>query len=137
MCIRDRSQQPYHHCELVQTDFGKVWVPAGLVAQREVSSKSQRFQAVNSPLFPQNPSPNDVKQTNLGDCYLQSALMSVAGTNPAYIKNIMQDNGDDTVTVRLHKVNKDSTSFTPRYIKVNKSIPKSSKGKDLYNPMIS
>lgn len=100
----------------------------------EFKEESERFGKVDVELFPddRDPDPNDVKQTNLGDCYLQAALASIAATRPQYIKQIMRDQGD-TVTVRLHEVDRNSETFTQKYIKVEKSIPKSKSGRKLYN----
>ncbi len=74
------------------------------------------------PLFPRRPTPADVKQIGLGDCYLQAALMSIAKQSPDVFTSIMRDNGS-TVTVRLFDIEPgDPKTFTPRRITINKSV---------------
>jgi hypothetical protein len=101
--------------------------------------------AAESPLYPTDPSPSHVLQGALGDCYLMAAAASIAHTKPAYIKEMIRDNEDGTVSVRLHNVTQSSNSYvmntgeyapqgfaaTPMYIKVNKSVAKKA-GKELY-----
>jgi hypothetical protein len=51
------------------------------------------------PLFINEPSPLDVAQGNIGDCYLPSAVAAVANVRPEAIKNMMKQNADGTYTV--------------------------------------
>lgn len=53
------------------------------------------------PLFPREPSVNDIQQRDLGDCYLESALGSLVLHAPNRLKDCIRDNGDGTVTVRF------------------------------------
>lgn len=57
----------------------------------------------NDPLFPHEPSMNDVKQAALGDCYLQAAVSTLVMNDPQKLKETMVDNGDGTVTVRFYQ----------------------------------
>ena len=119
------------------SDFGQITVFESDIQETKTVTPSERFHKVNAELFPNgaDPDPNDIRQTNLGDCYLQSALMSIATSRPQYFKTIMRDQGD-TVTVRLYRVdktNQDDPQYTAQYIKVEKSIPQSSTGSQLYN----
>jgi len=85
------------------------------------------------PLFPHDPSPNDISQGQLGDCYLVSSLSAIAMQNPRAIKDAMRDNGDGTVTVRFFQrkpaegmeAGHDDV-FTPVYVTVDKIAPKTS-----------
>lgn len=54
-------------------------------------------------LFPHEPSINDVKQGNLGDCYLLAGVSALINEHPEKIKECMKDNGDGTVTVRFYQ----------------------------------
>ena len=68
------------------------------------------------PLFAHQPNIYDMKQGNIGDCYLISALISIVSKEPDVIKDCMKDNGD-TVTVRFYSKGK------PVYINVEKTVP--------------
>ena len=46
--------------------------------------------------------PHDVRQGQLGDCYLLSALSAIASSNPSILKNLIKDNGDGTYDVTLY-----------------------------------
>lgn len=54
------------------------------------------------PLFDQNgPTPDDVVQGSVGDCWLLSAFSSVAAVDPAHIRDMITDHGDGTYTVHF------------------------------------
>ena len=53
-------------------------------------------------LFPSTPSHLDEFQGSLGDCYLISALGTLADSNPTAVKNAIIDNSDGTFTVRFY-----------------------------------
>lgn len=70
----------------------------------------------DEPLFKHQPCIYDMKQGNIGDCYLISALISLVNADSDVIRGCMKDNGK-TVTVRFfHKK-------TPIYITVDKTTP--------------
>lgn len=113
--------------------------------QTELHQLSAGYEdATTAPLYPTDPKADHVLQGALGDCYLLAAAASIARTNPAYIKEMIRDNGDGTVSVRLHNVTESSSrqmldgeylpqrfAATPIYIKVNKSVAKKT-GRELY-----
>jgi hypothetical protein len=45
---------------------------------------------------------NDVRQGQLGDCYLMAGMASVARANPELIQKLIKDNGDGTFDVTLY-----------------------------------
>lgn len=47
--------------------------------------------------------PNDITQDQLGDCYLLSAMASLAQEHPEQIEKMIKDNGDGTYTVTFHR----------------------------------
>jgi hypothetical protein len=109
--------------------------PGGLiykVPQADVEQKSGGFTRVATPLWDEKgPKPEDVKQTNLGDCYFQAALIELAQNNPEHVKRYMMYDHEGTVTVRYWY--KDGKSYKPEYIKVDKSVPTDAGGNALYN----
>ena len=74
------------------------------------------------PLFPHEPSLNDIAQGGVGDCYLLAALSAVVNMRPQFIKDCMRDNGDGTVTVRFFEGPVDQK--TAHYVKIKKAVPK-------------
>jgi hypothetical protein len=56
-----------------------------------------------NPLFPGNgPSPDDIDQNGVGDCYFLAALSSVARAKPDVIRQTVADLGDGTYAVNFH-----------------------------------
>jgi len=100
------------------------------------------YKATAGALFPQTPSHLDEVQGQMGDCYLISALGTLADSNPAAIQNAIIDNGDGTYTVRFYSgpggvINNGSGAIsagfstgvgTPDYITVDRMLPASSSG---------
>ncbi|MCR5487296.1 MAG: hypothetical protein K6F35_07165 [Lachnospiraceae bacterium] len=72
----------------------------------------------DTPLFPHEPCMENVCQGLLGDCYAMAAMASLVERKPEAIKEMMKDNGNGTVTVRLY-----NTKREPVYITVKKSVP--------------
>lgn len=95
------------------------------------------FEAAPGPLFPPDPEAAHVKQTSLGDCYLQAAVASLADNNPGLIKAMFRDNDKDgTVTVRLYKPDRSDPAkptFSAQYVTVKKTLPKDITGAAAYN----
>ena len=56
------------------------------------------------PLFLHTPNINDIKQSSIGDCWLVSALTTLAATDPEYITSMMKDLGDGSVLIRLYSL---------------------------------
>jgi PKD repeat protein len=66
---------------------------------------SLTYTTASGPLFAATPSHNDEYQGQLGDCYLISALGTIADQNPRAIRDMFTDNGDGTYTVRFYTGN--------------------------------
>jgi hypothetical protein len=82
------------------------------------------------------PKPEDVKQSDLGDCYLQAVLISIAKQDPAHLRSIMTPalaNGVNVVDVVLHHQSEASTAFTPETVRVATTLPTSAAGEPLYH----
>jgi hypothetical protein len=66
-------------------------------------------------------------QGNLGDCYLLSALGSIADSSSSAIKNMFIANGDGTWTVRFY------WNGTADYVTVNSQLPVDASGKLIFD----
>ena len=92
---------------------GKVTVPGGgggggdlikepalrtdeLHAHGTPKFSTKRF---TGPLFNNGPTPQDVQQGQIGDCYFPSAMAALAQNNAEAIQNMIKENGDGTYTV--------------------------------------
>jgi hypothetical protein len=79
------------------------------------------------------PSPADVKQGALGDCYLLAALAAVARANPAAIRAMIKENADGSFDVTLYKdVAIIGTSLEKRVVHVTNTFPLDKNGDPLY-----
>lgn len=98
----------------------------GIVRKKRVRLLDTKFQhkEQKGALFPHDPTPEDVNQRALGDCYFLAALAGTVRTNPGHIKSMVGDNGNGTVSARFYKVGGDSKdpSFQPEYVTVRKSL---------------
>ena len=80
--------------------------------------------AKDIPLFPHDPCMNDVSQGGLGDCWFVNSISNMARLHPEKIRDMMVDNGDGTVTVRLFGRLKQGGPLEPIQVRVDKIIPK-------------
>ena len=72
----------------------------------------------DQPLFSHEPSPYDIEQGNIGDCYFVAALSEIAAKRPEKIKEMIRDNRDGTCTVRFHQYK--NGLMVPFYVTVDK-----------------
>ncbi len=65
------------------------------------ASGKPRFNTVRftGPLFVDGPTPGDVQQGQIGNCYFPAAIAAIAQSNPDALANMVKDNGDGTYTV--------------------------------------
>ena len=105
----------------------RVWVHrdhvqvSHMTAPNPTVEMQDKSDPVDFPLFNAAPSIQDVEQNGLGDCWLLAAMGAVVRMNPQHFRNVMKDNLDGTVTVRLYDVNPGPVYVT-RDITVKKSI---------------
>ena len=69
------------------------------------------------PLFTHEPNTFDIKQGNIGDCYMLSGLSALLSRDPEFIKGCMKDEGD-TVAVRFYQ-----KTGEPFFVRVKKTLP--------------
>ena len=102
------------------------------------------YKSTAGSLFPHTPSHTDEYQGELGDCYLISALGTLADSNPAAIENMIINNGDGTYTVRFYtgpygpiynysdgsiSAGFSNNAGVADYVTVNSMLPVNSQGK--------
>ncbi|MCB9230044.1 MAG: DUF4157 domain-containing protein [Bacteroidia bacterium] len=63
-----------------------------------------------------NPSPDDVGQQALGDCYLLASLASIAKSKPAFLKEMVKDLTNNDYAVRFYQKKPGGMGFLPSYI---------------------
>ena len=79
----------------------ELYVPDTSYGRNVLRGKKSDYK--NKPLFPNGgPKRSDVVQSNDLACFLLAPAATIANADPDYIKNMMHDNGDGTVTVRLY-----------------------------------
>lgn len=79
------------------------------------------------PLFASTgPSPDDVYQGDIGDCYLLAALSAVARSNPKAITQSMADLGDGTYAVQFTR------GGQRHFVRVDGDLPVMNNGQPLY-----
>ena len=69
-------------------------------------------------LFPHEPSPYDVSQGCIGNCYFVATLSEIAAKHPEKIKEMIRDNRDGTATVRFYHYK--NSRMEPFYVTVDK-----------------
>ena len=80
-------------------------------------SDSGRTAKLEESLWGTAPSPNDVNQGGVGDCYFLASLAAFANTNPGTLQNLAVDLGDGTFAVQFTRA---SQSF---FVRVSNDIP--------------
>ncbi|MGE3726488.1 MAG: C2 family cysteine protease [Candidatus Sericytochromatia bacterium] len=100
----------------------------GYVYARDLSShfqaRSHKALEKDAPLFPHPPSVHDIKQGAIGDCYFMAGLAGIVAQKPEAVKNMIRDNGNGTVTVKLFDVKEvdGHKTFAPKYLTFDKSV---------------
>lgn len=69
------------------------------------------------------PSPEDIEQTTIGNCYLLAALKTIVRRNPEAIYEMIKDIGNDRIAVRFYTQTKDSSQLSiEMWYQIDKSI---------------
>jgi len=104
-------------------DFKPGYVPEHMLIQvkRVAPQKDLQYVDVRDPLryplFKKPPSLDDIKQGQLGDCYLLAAVAGIVRNDPTHFVDHMVDNLNGTVTVKLY-----SAPGQPVYYTVKKTL---------------
>ena len=87
----------------------------------KVGSSKHETLPQDMPIFTREPIPDDVNQGAIGDCYLVAALAAIAASTPGEIYNMIKDNGDGTVNVRMFDPTGGGAP-TAKYFTIQKSL---------------
>ena len=82
-----------------------------------VKAKKNEIDLSDMPLFRREPSIEDVLQGDAGDCYLCAGITALIKQDPKYIRDMMYDDGQGHVVVRLYE-----SPGKPVYITLKKSM---------------
>ena len=76
------------------------------------------YQAYAGQLFVNGAAYTDIRQGQVGDCYLVASFGAVAKSDPGAISSMFMDNGDNTYTVRFYRSN-----GAADYVTVDRQLP--------------
>jgi hypothetical protein len=82
-----------------QAMVGDAQVPDPGPLARDAWARTRRF---GGPAFPDAVAAADVRQGQIGDCYVPAACAAVAHAEPEAIRDLVRDNGNGTWTVTFH-----------------------------------
>lgn len=102
-----------------------VYISDEMIGERVTGAYSYRRIGEEVPLYGEKgmPSPDDVKQSTIGNCYFLAALKSLARRNPEYIIKDMIKEEDGRVKVRFYSHNALAPSmFEENWISVDRSV---------------
>jgi hypothetical protein len=95
--------------------------------EHDDTTQTLNYQYVQGSLFQNGIDFTDISQGATGDCYYLSTLASLAERNPSWIEQMFIDNGDGTFTVRFF-----TTPSTAHYVTVDRYLPVSASGREIY-----
>lgn len=84
------------------------------------------YQQVSGSLFVNGASSSDMRQGQLGDCYLISSLGALADKNNLAVTSMFKDNMDGTWDVRFYRL--DGTRYVEDWVSVDRYLPTNSNG---------
>lgn len=88
------------------------------------------YQHVNGSLFVNGAESSDIKQGQIGNCYLLAGLGALADKFNSVINTMFKDNMDGTWSVRFYKL--DGTRYIEDYVTVDRHLPVNSAGRAVF-----
>jgi hypothetical protein len=124
----DVAVQPLSSDDVYVTGRGRGWVdpPAAQV------DRLPPVATYSGPLFRGDPSPADVHQGQLGDCFLAAGLAGLAYANPQAIRDLIKPTGDGSLVVTFHERDALTGQFKPVEIHVDPELYEARDGSVLY-----
>jgi len=86
-----------------------------------VGHEGATLRPLSGPLFARDPAFGDVRQGEIGDCWLVSAVDALANVAPRRLRELFTENDDGTVTVSFHRFDHDSGRVVREPITVTNS----------------
>lgn len=114
----DVPSQPLQSEDVYLRGSGPGWVdPDAAMAHR-----SAKLALYTGPLFKDEPTPADVQQGQLGDCYFCAGLASIAAQNPQAIRDLIKPAADGSADVTFHERDVVTGEFRPVVIHVDAEL---------------
>ena len=105
---------------------GRKDLPDPAVLKDDASTVKYDWTAGN--VFVDGPTPGDVIQGYIGNCYMVAGFASIASQQPEIIENAIKDNGDGTFTVKFFETSRWSREPKTVEITVDGQLPTRSGG---------
>ena len=105
---------------------GRVDLPDPTLCKDDSGYSEARF---SGPLFVNGPTPEDVRQGAIGDCYFPATMAAIAEMRPQALKDAIKQNDDGTFTVRFFK---DGDKSKPQTVTVDGDLYTRFSGTPLY-----
>lgn len=121
--IADRPTYASMNTELDRWFYGKDRPSLGGYA-------NVSYQQVSGSLFVDGASSSDMRQGQVGDCYLIASLGALADKNNSAVTSMFKDNMDGTWGVRFYRL--DGTRYVEDWVTVDRYLPTNSAGYSVF-----
>lgn len=120
--------QPLARDDLFLTGHGPGWMDP----QAAAVHGGARVGRYTGPLFRDGPSPGDVQQGELGNCYFGGALAGLAAVAPQAVRDLIRPSGDGSAIITFHGRDPVTGQFQPVEIRVDPELYEARPGQPIY-----